>query len=94
MFVKFSQVIASGYAPRPQLLRENCFDEDFVRCLDRFCAECNVNLGNSDREYCEFCDYSEIHMDQECPGCASGIDFHGAHLVNGEVHPNCCSLII
>ena len=36
--------------------------------------------------------YKEVIVpEQECPGCESGVDFHGAHLVDGELHPNCCS---
>lgn len=37
---------------------------------------------------------SQLDMDEECPGCESGIDYHGAHLVDGEIHSNCCSLKI
>lgn len=78
----------------PSLRRENCFDEEFVRSLgnnDRFCVECNVYLGDSDREYCEFCDSKELDMDEECPGCESGVDYNGAHMLDGLIHPNCCS---
>lgn len=36
--------------------------------------------------------YKEVIVpEQECPGCESGVDFHGAHLLDGELHPNCCS---
>lgn len=44
-------------------------------CLDDGFIRC---LGNDDN-------------DEECPGCESGVDYHGAHLLDGLIHPNCCS---
>lgn len=26
-----------------------------------------------------------------CPGCESGVDFAGAHMLDNKLHPNCCA---
>lgn len=58
-------------------------------CGDNFCVECNVNLGESNREYCPMCNTEELEMKEECLGCELGTDCEDAHRLDGVYHPNC-----
>ena len=58
-------------------------------CGDNFCVECNVNLGESNREYCPMCNTEELEIKEECLGCELGTECENAHILDGVYHPNC-----
>ena len=65
------------------------FEKDCGECCDSICPKCDPSeLERQEGILLELGESIEF-LPEECPGCETGADFDGAHIWDGEYHPNC-----